>query len=82
MRPPIHRNTLGPVTKSKSEKVKYVDDGTYTYSHRDPNMLSTVLTSKYKVIEEYMVANKLVINADKTHLVVMGCMKQLDRQWN
>ena len=55
--------------------VNYVDDGTYTYSHSDPNMLSTMLTSKYKVIEEYMVGNKLVINADKTHLVVMGSKK-------
>ena len=52
--------------------VNYVDDGTYTFSHWNPNILSTVLTNKYKVIEEYMVANKLVINADKTHLVVMG----------
>ena len=55
--------------------VNYVDDGTYTFSHWNPNILSTVLTSKYKVIEEYMVANRLVINADKTHLVVMGTRK-------
>ena len=32
MRPPIPRNTMGPVTKSKSEKVKYVDDGTVAVS--------------------------------------------------
>ena len=28
LRPPVPRNIEGPVTKSKSEKVKYVDDGT------------------------------------------------------
>ena len=32
MRPPIPRDTLGPVCKSKSEKVKYVDDGTVAVS--------------------------------------------------
>ena len=30
------------------------------------------LSNQYKKIEEYMAANKLVINGDKTHLVVMG----------
>ena len=28
LRPPIPRNILGPVTKEKSESVKYIDDGT------------------------------------------------------
>ena len=55
--------------------VNYVDDGTYTYSHKDPIMLSAMLTTKYKAIEEYMVANRLVINSDKTHLVVMASRK-------
>ena len=32
MRPPIPRNTNGPVAKSISEKVKYVDDGTVAVS--------------------------------------------------
>jgi hypothetical protein len=55
--------------------VNYVDDGTYTFSHRDPIMLSNMLTQKYKIIEQYMVANRLVINSDKTHLVVMASKK-------
>ena len=46
-----------------------------TITHSDPIILSNVLSEKYKVIEEYMVSNKLVINADKTHLVVMGSRK-------
>ena len=32
LRPPIPRNISGPVTKSKSEKVKYIDDGTVAVS--------------------------------------------------
>ena len=52
--------------------VNYVDDGTYTFAHTDPNVLSEVLTNKYKQISNYMESNKLVINADKTHLLVMG----------
>ena len=52
--------------------VCYVDDATFSVSHSDPAILSQKLTNQYKRIEEYMAANKLVINGDKTHLVVMG----------
>ena len=34
--------------------------------------LSATLSEQYKKLAEYMGDNKLVINADKTHLVVMG----------
>ena len=56
--------------------VNYVDDATYTFSHRDPHTLSTMLSDKYMVIEHYMQSNRLVINSEKTHLVVMGTRKQ------
>ena len=52
--------------------VTYVDDATCTVVERDPVTLSSKLSERYKAIEDYMVKNKLVINADKTHLVVMG----------
>ena len=68
MQPNLHCNPCGSL-------VNYVDDGIYTYTNQDPVMLSQVLSSKYKSINEYMVTNKLVINADKTHLVVMGSKK-------
>ena len=55
--------------------VNYVDDGTYSFASKDPVTLSNTLTNKYKVISNYMESNKLVINADKTHLVVMGKKK-------
>jgi hypothetical protein len=55
--------------------VGYVDDGAYSYAHNDPEVLSGVLTHKYNKLEEWMNANKLVINPDKTHLMVMASKK-------
>jgi hypothetical protein len=52
--------------------VNYVDDATYTFASNDPEELSNKLSETYKCIADYMAANKLVINADKTHLLVMG----------
>ena len=52
--------------------VGYVDDGAYSYAHHDPAVLSHVLTYKYNKLEEWMNANKLVINPDTTHLMVMA----------
>ena len=57
--------------------VNYVDDGTYSFASKDPEVLSSTLTSKYKLITNYMESNKLVIviNAEKTQIVVMGKKK-------
>ena len=55
--------------------VGYVDDGAYSYAHSDPTILSSVLSSKYELLEDWMNCNKLVINPDKTHLMVMGTRK-------
>ena len=52
--------------------VCYVDDSTYSFAHSDPEVLSSGLTCQYQVIAEYMAANKLVINDEKTHLLVLG----------
>ena len=50
----------------------YVDDSTYSLAESDPEALSRGLTAQYEEISKYMAANKLVINADKTHLLVLG----------
>ena len=55
--------------------VGYVDHGAYSYSSKDPALLSQVLSAKYKKLEEWMNSNKLVINPDKTHLMVMADKK-------
>ena len=60
--------------------VGYVDDGAYSYAHNDPAVLSHVLTYKYNKLEEWMNANKLVINPDKTHLMVMASKNNKKRK--
>ena len=45
------------------------------YSSQDPDELSDMLTKQYRSLAEYMGDNKLVINNDKTHLLVMGTKK-------
>ena len=52
--------------------VCYVDDATYSIGSPDPVELSNNLTSQYNTISKYMASNKLIINAEKTHLVVMA----------
>ena len=42
------------------ELVGYVDDGAYSYAHADPVVLSSVLSTKYKHLEDWMNGNKLV----------------------
>ena len=46
--------------------------GAYSYAHSDPTVMSQVLSMKYDLLEEWIHGNKLVINPDKTHLMVMG----------
>ena len=43
-----------------------------TAQHSDPVELSAILTQKYNVIAEFLTANKLKVNDDKTHLLVMS----------
>ena len=49
----------------------YADDSTYTVRGRDPADLSEKLSRKYKVVADYLTDNKLKVNDDKTHLLVM-----------
>ena len=49
----------------------YADDTTFTSNDPDPAVLSTKLTNKYNIIAQFMVNNRLKLNDDKTHLLVM-----------
>ena len=69
---PVSCTTPAPYCHRCGGTVCYVDDSTLSLARSDPIALSGELTEKYKVISEYMAANKLVINADKTHLLVLG----------
>ena len=47
------------------------DDTTYSCSDPDPAHLSEKLSAKFAAISDFMVSNKLKLNDDKTHLMVM-----------
>ena len=52
----------------------YADDSTYSKSSHSARLLTQEINMKYQEIVEYMNSNKLVINTEKTHLLVM-CSK-------
>ena len=52
--------------------VNFVDDGTVYVANKNPVIVSQKLTEHYTKIEQYIYSNKLVINSDKTHLLVMA----------
>ena len=49
----------------------YADDSTLTCTGAKPADLSRKLTEKYTAVAEYMINNRLKLNDDKTHLLVM-----------
>ena len=51
--------------------VCYADDSTYTVQGGDHEELSAKLSDKYNVLADFLAANKLKVNDDKTHLLVM-----------
>ena len=53
----------------------YVDDGTYQFSSSCSEEITNQLSTKYQKLAEYIGNNRLVINHDKTQLVVMGTKK-------
>ena len=50
----------------------YADNSTFTISGKDPQELTRVIAEKYKTISTYMNQNQLVLNSEKTHLLVMA----------
>ena len=75
---PICVNEPLPYCGPCGSTVSYVDDCTFSYGDRDPHSLSNELENQYSKISEYMAANKLVINSDKTQLVVVGSRQVSD----
>ena len=54
----------------------FADDSSFSISSKNPALLNDQIKSKYSQISEYMAANKLVLNSDKTHLMVMASKAQ------
>ena len=50
----------------------FADDSTFSKSGKDPEVLKAAIDQKYQDISDYMASNKLVLNSDKTHLLVMS----------
>ena len=58
----------------------FVDDSTYQVAASNPEELSEKLTSQYRKLSEYMGDTGLVINDDKTHLIVLGTRKDANKR--
>ena len=54
----------------------FADDSSFSLSGKDPAVLKEQIKSKYSEISDYMAANRLVLNSDKTHLLVMASRSQ------
>ena len=56
----------------------YADDSTYTVTANSEAELSTKMSSKFQTMSQYLKDNRLCINTDKTHIMVM-CTEQRQR---
>ena len=50
----------------------YADDTTFTVTDSDHAVLTTKLSEKYKSISDFMLDNRLKLNDDKSHLIVIS----------
>ena len=71
-------NDPQPYCTSCCSTVCYVDDCTFSYGSRDLQQISDELNLQYKKIFEYMIAYQLVINDEKTQLVVVASRQTRD----
>ena len=53
------------------DMVTFVDDATFYFGHEDTAEVTRVINKNFAAIELYMNANKLKVNNDKTHLLVV-----------
>ena len=56
--------------------INYIDDSTSVIAHKNHKVLSCYLTQYYTLLHDYYTANKLLVNNDKTELLVT-CTKPL-----
>ena len=55
----------------------YADDSTLTASSADTQDIGQVLTASCTLVSNWMWANKLKLNASKTHLLTVGTAERL-----
>ena len=78
---PVTHQAPANYCRECGSSVCYVDDCTFSHGDSDPVSMSVTLTAQYKTISDYMVANRLVINAEKTNLIVMGTRATAKRRY-
>ena len=55
----------------------FADDSTYAVSSADQDILEQKLNAKYEVLANYMANNRLKLNDEKTHLLIMSTRQKL-----
>ena len=59
--------------------IMYADDTTLLFKARCPDELSSVMTSNLYKVANWLEANKLTLNIDKTKMMIFGTTQVLDR---
>ena len=72
----VFTNDLPNILKDEEEGSKdslccYADDTTMTVVESDHSKLSANISEKYNQVSNYMINNRLKLNDDKTHLMVI-----------
>lgn len=60
----------------------FADDSTFSASSKDIDELKETIKEKYRTIADYMSKNKLILNSEKTHLLVMTSARNHQRHGN
>jgi hypothetical protein len=78
----IHEHAPNPISEPENSKFNvncticgtiscYADDSTFSCAGKDSMEMSVFTSEKYLKMADYMTSNKLKLNGDKTHLMVM-----------
>ena len=60
----------------------FADDSSLSVSGKDSRIINKEIKEKFEEVNQYMAQNKLVLNSDKTHLLVMATQNQHRRNEN
>ena len=72
----LHVNKFNTMCPQCGGLVAYADDSTVTVTDRSTNSLTERLSEKYRSVADYFTANKLKVNDEKTHLLVLTTSKK------
>jgi hypothetical protein len=64
-----------PSASDKLRVVLFADDSNLILKGKDPTEVANCLTDELKIVSDWFAANKLLLNADKTKLIVFRSRK-------